>query len=45
MPRIKRPRRERTHDWQDIQQWTLWVRRIGADEIPMKHGRGGESDL
>ena len=24
MPRIKRPRRERTHDWHDIQQWTLW---------------------
>jgi transposase len=24
MPRIKRPRRERTHDWQVIQQWTLW---------------------
>src|ERR1700730_15014661 len=24
MPRIKRPRRERTHDWHDIQQYTLW---------------------
>ncbi len=24
MRRIKRPRRERTHDWQQIQQWTLW---------------------
>jgi hypothetical protein len=20
----KRPRRERTHDWQQIQQYTLW---------------------
>ncbi|SRR6266566_5650492 len=24
MPRSKRPRRERTHDWQKIQQYTLW---------------------
>ena len=24
MPKIKRPRRERAHDWQHIQQWTLW---------------------
>jgi putative transposase len=24
MPRINRPRRERTHDWQKIQQYTLW---------------------
>jgi len=24
MPRSKRPQRERTHDWQRIQQYTLW---------------------
>ncbi len=24
MPRSKRPRRERTDDWQKIQQYTLW---------------------
>jgi hypothetical protein len=24
MPRSKRERRERTHDWQQIQQYTLW---------------------
>lgn len=24
MPRMRRPRRERTHDWHHIQQWTLW---------------------
>jgi len=24
MPRANRPRRERTHDWQKIQQYTLW---------------------
>src|SRR5258708_38328186 len=24
MPGKKRPRRERTHDWQQIQQYTLW---------------------
>ncbi len=24
MPRNKRPRRERTEDWQQIQQYTLW---------------------
>jgi hypothetical protein len=24
MPARKRQRRERTHDWQDIQQYTLW---------------------
>jgi hypothetical protein len=24
MPRINHPRRERTHDWQKIQQYTLW---------------------
>lgn len=24
MPAPKRPRREHTHDWQQIQQWTLW---------------------
>ena len=24
MPRNKRPRRERTDDWQKIQQYTLW---------------------
>ncbi len=24
MPRSKRSRRERTHDWQKIQQYTLW---------------------
>jgi hypothetical protein len=24
MPSPKRPRRERTEKWQDIQQWTLW---------------------
>src|SRR5947209_11643859 len=24
MPRSKRPRRERTHDWQRIKQYTLW---------------------
>jgi len=24
MPARKRKRRERTHDWQDIQQYTLW---------------------
>ena len=25
MPRSKRPRRERTHDWQRIKQYTLWT--------------------
>jgi len=45
MPGPKRSRRERTDEWAKIKQWTLWVRRLGADEIPMKHGRGGESDL
>ncbi len=24
MPAPKRPRRERTHDWGKIKQWTLW---------------------
>ena len=24
MPARKRPRRERTHDWQEIQHYTLW---------------------
>ncbi len=24
MPAPKRPRRERTHDWEKIKQWTLW---------------------
>jgi hypothetical protein len=24
MPARKRKRRERTHDWQEIQQYTLW---------------------
>ena len=24
MPGLKRPRRERTDKWQDIQRWTLW---------------------
>src|SRR6266568_4349728 len=24
MPRSKRPQRERTHEWQRIQQYTLW---------------------
>lgn len=24
MPRSRRERRERTHDWQQIQQYTLW---------------------
>ncbi len=25
MPRSNRPRREQTHDWQKIQQYTLWL--------------------
>jgi hypothetical protein len=24
MPRTRHPSHERTHDWQQIQRWTLW---------------------
>src|ERR1700730_297730 len=33
MPSPKRPRRERTDKWQDIQQWTLWPEQTLYEEI------------
>lgn len=33
MPAPKRSRRERTHDWKHIQQWTLWPEQVLYEEL------------
>ncbi len=33
MPRSKRPQRERTHDWQKIQQYTLWPEQTAYESL------------
>lgn len=33
MPRSNRPQRERTHDWQKIQQYTLWPEQAAYESL------------
>ena len=44
MPRSKRSQRERTHDWQRIQQYTLWPEQK-ITIYPLSYGKERSNEL